>query len=420
MFIRAILGLIFLVISVSSTAQTVQCLELQPGSRTEVELTAASGFSNCFFLKGSESLNYINALSMAVGDFSYKLKMVKIDGTGSISEVSAQVSDVGGGANVNASNLGRRVGLVVVPTSNLATNKYVTVSYVVDGGNGSVVLRVVDLPTPPPQPTTTPPPTIPPYFEPCVTDKISGCEFNSMPLNIQKKSRATTFKAQLLSEPSSGQCSAAQNIPSGKHPNFNIDANLAQIAKMRQLVDSSPNVVPGFRELVRAQVMVELFATGQPYDLKQVNNKYHSTQEFGNYFYGMGAAKMGYTEDQTLRAGAVFQQWQNYRNQNHPDANNLALLVANVATAAKTGCCDNPDDPPMIKAGHQAGSNCQTDNSVASSANGGGGEGGLSEAGTASGWNSAGIVTLPRVCVGHCSSSGTVEVGPTIPVKDTK
>lgn len=82
---------------------------------------------------------------------------------------------------------------------------------------------------------------------------------------------------------------------------------------------------PILREQIRAQVMVELFAPGRPYDLK-ANSKYQSTQEFGNYFFGMAAAKMGYSEAQALKAGAVVQQWQNYSATNHPDANNIAKL----------------------------------------------------------------------------------------------
>lgn len=75
----------------------------------------------------------------------------------------------------------------------------------------------------------------------------------------------------------------------------------------------------------------------------------------------------------------------------------------------------------MISAGHQTGSNCDAENGVsAPNSNGGGGEGGLTEVGVPSGWNTGGNVTLPRVCVGSCGSTGTVEVGPVIPRKDTK
>lgn len=162
--------------------------------------------------------------------------------------------------------------------------------------------------------------------------------------------------------------------------------------------------------------MVDLFAPGAPYDLKAANHKYQSTQEFGNYFYGMAAAKMGYNELQALKAGAVVQQWQNYQNTNHPEAKNLGALVANVAVATATGCCDNPDDPPAISAGHKAGSTCQSDTGTSSSANGGGGEGPQSETGAGTGWNAVGnIQALPRVCIGKCSSGGSVEVGPVVP-----
>lgn len=406
MRIKSIIGLLLAIASAASAAQSLQCVEIGPGARTEVELTPSSDFSNCIFLKGSEALSQVGAISMAVGDFSHKLKMVGMDGAGKVTEVGAHVAAVGGAAGVEVSNAGQRIGLVVIPTSNLTTSKYLSLSYVVNAGYGSVVIRIVDLPTPPPQPTTTPPPTLPPFFEPCVTDKLSGCEAQRAPVGGVTKNRLLNFRTQSQATPV--QCSAASTIPPGKHPNFNIDANLAQISKIRQNVDAIR--IPSLREQVRAHVMIELFATGAPYDVKQPNHKYHSTQEFGNYFYGMAAARMGYTEGQALKAAAIYQQWQNY--------DGLPAFLANVAAAAVTGCCDNPDDPPVIKAGFQAGATCETESATTS--NGGGGEGQLGETGTGTGWHAGGVVTLPRVCIGQCSSSGSVTVGPTIPVKDTK
>lgn len=184
---KRVLGFLAVVCSGSSIAATVQCVELSAGARTEIELTASSEFSNCVVLKGSEGLNVVHVLSMAVGESSHKIRMMKINSAGASVEVGSDVASPGGTASVQIANPGQKVALSAIPLTHLTTSKYLTFSYVIQGGYGSVVMRLVDLPTPPPQPTTTPPPTVPPYFEPCVTDKASGCEFNQMPVDGQKK-----------------------------------------------------------------------------------------------------------------------------------------------------------------------------------------------------------------------------------------
>ncbi len=101
--------------------------------------------------------------------------------------------------------------------------------------------------------------------------------------------------------------------------------------------------------------MASMFYSGRIYDLKS-NPHVNATQEFGNWFYGAAAARMGYTKAEALKAGALVQQVQNYTYPNHPSYMSISQLTSNLINTMITGCCDNPDDIPQIEGGYDYGS----------------------------------------------------------------
>jgi hypothetical protein len=126
----------------------------------------------------------------------------------------------------------------------------------------------------------------------------------------------------------------------------------------------------------------------------------------------MAAAKMGYSEQRALTAGAVVQQYQNYANKNNPDAGNVGVMARNIVFATISGLGDNPDDPPQISAGHKPGSDCNTTppsvTNPVNTSNGGGGEGPLG--GLNRGWQ-GGTIFLSPGCYGHCGGVGYWVIG---------
>jgi hypothetical protein len=137
---------------------------------------------------------------------------------------------------------------------------------------------------------------------------------------------------------------------------------------------------PGFGLYVRATLMAGMFAPTHRYDLK--NNPYlRSSQEFGNWFYGAAAAQMGFTEQESLTAAAVVQQWQDYINEDHPDWGNTGKMADDIAHAILTGEGDRADDIAPIKGGHSYSkdvydkdSNADTNVDSCSPSSGGSGE----------------------------------------------
>lgn len=210
------------------------------------------------------------------------------------------------------------------------------------------------------------------------------------------------------------QCSASPSIPAGKHPNFDVDANLADVSAKAALIAKVPD--PVARELMRAAVMVNSFYTGRPYDLKN-STKYQSSEQFGNYFYGMVAARMGYSESTAVTAGAMVQQVQNYTYPNHEDFGSVKSLALNIVFAGISGLGDNPGDADQIKAGFVASKNCETTPPPAQPAvNGSMGRGGEGRLGGLNrGWNGGSLFLAPG-CYGKCGGSVTITVTPLIKI----
>lgn len=219
----------------------------------------------------------------------------------------------------------------------------------------------------------------------------------------------------LFSTVAQATCTAEQQPPAGKPDNFKINKHLTKFQRGGSA--ASRLALGGLG--ARVSIMASMFAPNRKYDLKN-NPNYMSSQEFGNWFYGAAAAQMGFTEQEALTAGAIVQQWQNYKNTGHPDADDIGKLASNIANAISTGEGDNLDDAAPISGGHsystdkfdqdpnsESNSNsCDQDDSSDSETNsgGGGGEGG-SGGGFGGGWG-GGIFFGAGGCWGNCGGGG--------------
>lgn len=150
-------------------------------------------------------------------------------------------------------------------------------------------------------------------------------------------------------------CNGLENPPSGKADNFNINQHLNRFRKLKAATEFLP---PPARLQVRAAHMANSFYTGHKYDLKN-STQYKSSAEFGNWFYGAAAKALGFTEQEALKAGAIIQQVQNYRNDEHENFGNLEELGKGLYISLKgiDGQGDNPDDPPVISGGYSYAKN---------------------------------------------------------------
>lgn len=229
-----------------------------------------------------------------------------------------------------------------------------------------------------------------------------------------------TFFA-LVSFQAFSSCSDEQKPPSGKPENFNINEHLSRFSRGGKAALRLP--LGGLP--VRASIMASMFAPRRAYDLK-FNSNYMGSQEFGNWFYGAAAAQMGFTEREALIAGAVVQQWQNYNNDGHRDADDVGMLASNIISAIRTGEGDNLDDPALISGGysysndifdndpnaHLRPDSCvENPSGTSSGTSSGGGSSNLWQASWGGGWSSNGLL-LGAGCYGNCGGggSGTVTI----------
>jgi len=118
---------------------------------------------------------------------------------------------------------------------------------------------------------------------------------------ITSKKLFSAFVLILSTTQAYATCTSAQKHPEGKAENFNINRELAGFSEAKSQLSQLPAAQ---REVLKAALMVEMFAPNRPYDLKY-SEEFLSSENFGNWFYGAAAAALGYTETETLQAAAI-------------------------------------------------------------------------------------------------------------------
>ncbi len=219
------------------------------------------------------------------------------------------------------------------------------------------------------------------------------------------------------------QCSFAEQPPSDKPDNFNINEHLSKFDQAGQAISKLPSGGVFGQTYVRASVISSMFYSGRKYDVKN-NSNYNSgsdvPDEFGNWFYGAAAHQLGYTKQEALVAAAIVQQYQDYNNSGHPDAGDISKMAADIveAIASGDGTGDNPGDSADVNSGYDY-SNKAYENDTASGRSGGnscdtndstqGGTGGGSSSSYGGGWG-GGIFFGSGGCYGSCGGGGTGSV----------
>lgn len=216
-------------------------------------------------------------------------------------------------------------------------------------------------------------------------------------------------------------CTTAQQPPSGQASNFDINAHLEILDATATVIDGAtpPDSMESANRALKAAAMVLKFGPQRQYDLKN-SNVYPSSQEFGNWFYGAGAQRLGFSENEALRAAAIVQQYQDFTNAGHAnyqDISQLALGIIEAIEAPVAGTGDNPDDPALISGGHSyaadiyendpnrssTSNSCNSSSASTGTTNSSLGWGGSS---FTSGFTFIGL----SGCIGNCSLQGIVLV----------
>lgn len=386
----------------SAHALQVQCLEVQDGSITDAQLRSASNFQNCFYVNSS-SITSLTIVSTATPGLSHKVTCSVIDQAGTLTKLSEAVSNGDSTATASVSPSGRKIAFSFLPTNALSTNKIISVGYAVQGSNAVVVLNATNIASS----TYTPPP------EGCNPKPGVHCS-NSVPI-----SPASLFLKGSISATASSaaSCASGKGQPAGKPANFDIDEHLAKFDAMRK---STENFGPVDKPLARSIMMSMSFYINRPYDLN-VNPQYPgASSRFVNYFYGMAAQRMGFSEQAAVTAGAMVQQIQDYKNSAGSAAPiSVGEMVRNIVFASISGLGDNPGDAADISAGFQDATACAPPTTPPPNAPGGGNDapgGGNSAPG---GWT-GGSIAPPAGCTGKCGGgSGLVNVSPPVPVQNS-
>lgn len=145
-------------------------------------------------------------------------------------------------------------------------------------------------------------------------------------------------------------CEGLENHPNGKASNFDINKHLDKFSRIRSITEGQ---VPYTRKIFRAAIMADSFYSYKTYDLKH-SSIYKSSPDFGNWFYGAAARELGFSLEETLKAGAYVQQIQNFTNTQHSNYDDVGAFATGIlASHLKTGGHgDNQDDPSMIRGGY--------------------------------------------------------------------
>jgi hypothetical protein len=388
----------------SAHALQVECLEVKDGSIIDAELRSASDFQNCFYIEGA-SISSLKIVSVATPGLSHRITYSTIDQVGTLTKLSEAVSNSDSSAVASVVPSGRKIAFSFLPTNALSTNKIISIGYAVKDDAAVVVINALNVSAP----FYTPPP------EGCVVRLGVQCS-NKTPIPP-----STSFQKGLTlsatSTASASSCSSGKGQPSGKPSNFDIDEHLAKFDAFRK---STEEFGPFDKAIARGTMITMAFYINRPYDLT-VNPKYPgASSQFVNYFYGMAAQRLGYSEQTALTAGAIVQQVQNYKNSAGSAVPiSTGEMIRNIAFAAISGLGDNPGDAANISAGFKDAQACTPPSSPPPSVPGSGNDapgGGISAPG---GW-SGGSISPPAGCTGSCGSNILVNVSIPIPFQTSK
>lgn len=326
--------------SATTFAAPAECIKIQNNYTYQVTISPNNNFGQCFVLTSFAG----DDLGLAVvskdnvrmqADFSSLVN-------GSLSKFASFVVANGSSGTFETVSVSSDTYFSFRPLSKTTTSKDLELMLVRSEGKNVLLVNVYDGKE---KKTQTPPPN----GGNCsyVRGQLICTDPQSLPNEPGKASRVKIPK--LLGGHSMSPmaaCTLGQTPPPGKPSNMKVNEHLAKFSRMK-----------GFPSWAKGPMMIWHFAPRQTYDLKN-NDTYKSKSSspaelatFGNWFYGAAAAAAGYTLDETLRAGAIVQQFQNADK-----FHSFEELVQRVSEAVRAGCCDNPDDPPVISDGYSYGS----------------------------------------------------------------
>ena len=166
----------------------------------------------------------------------------------------------------------------------------------------------------------------------------------------------------LLPVNSHASCTSAQAHPPGEPTGFDINGTLDQLKKIGDNADAIAALAPDMAliaESMRLQQTYTFFRSRGDGDFKN-NSSNPSSEAFGNWFYGAALHEIGFSLDSTLRAAALYQQWQNYaQNTQHPNYGDLSAAVSGTlgVITGPPGTGDGPNDVPFIVGGYDYAEN---------------------------------------------------------------
>ncbi|MFG6447486.1 hypothetical protein ACG0Z6_04410 [Roseateles sp. BYS180W] len=207
---KKVFAIVIFFCSCSSWAASIDCIEVKNGSILEVELRSQDGHDNCFLFEGISSLKQLNIISKSIKDFDHKVTVFELDGNSQRQFVGDWSSDSQGLVGAQLDILGRRIGLSIVPVTETDKNKHLSVMYVADKGYAVVVMDISKI-------------------------QMANGSVGPRPDPVVRCARYPCPQARSVQSPSSTgsvatKCSLSPKMPAGKHPDFDVDANLADFS----------------------------------------------------------------------------------------------------------------------------------------------------------------------------------------------
>jgi hypothetical protein len=401
-FFNLAAGLLMITAGSNVLANTAQCVDVPIGGIKELYITPTNKFINCFYIDQESGASGLTIFAQSFNLSSFSLSELALDSSGQLGVVGSTSSDENATLSVVKPSLPGRMFFSIKPTGLGGKPKNISFSAAKVDGGYVIVVGITDIVKPYQAPPSTPQP--PP--EDCSNPR-KHCA-----------NRAQVRNSSAQAVPS---CSAAATPPSDKNPKFNVNAHLQRFSSARDAIERLPSGVSG---ATKAMVMTSLFYSKRKYDLKQSPDPdMLSGQAFGNWFFGAAAAEIGYTREQTLKAGAIVQQVQNFTYENNPAYQDVGAMAMNILAATRTGQGDNPGDAELISGGFdyvkdvfakdlQRGMISDSCSRKPAVANGEGDAGGSVTYEYPSRWTGYSAAPWPS-CIGKCGPAyGEVFVGP--------
>jgi len=145
---KTLLFLLLGSISISSHADSIECVELVKNDTLELELRKNDSFNNCFSLESLTPNTRIDFVAYSVDNIRNTVTLYDLNKSNTESYISEQYSSNDSSNVFSLNNTNRKIGFRLQPTSKLNSNKNITVTHMVVDNTAQVIIKIDNIAVP--------------------------------------------------------------------------------------------------------------------------------------------------------------------------------------------------------------------------------------------------------------------------------